>query len=1197
MRGRTNADGSRAAVVLLVVVLVGASLQFAGLAGAATNVSISPSDADANATGVTYNATGDLQLGNQDTLQDVDVHLEPADVGAVGSGDVDLFINGVEYTDGFTEFSASDGTVEFKLSSSRNVNDGDTVRIEVADVTNPADDFTANATLHDTGDTQFEEFEDAVSIDTSASIGYEDLAFNDTHTDGNDTTVEVGENLTVSAVVNNTGEQSGTYNASLVVDGSVVRWENGTVAADSTTTVDFVTDFGDAGTYDVTIDDLAAREVTVVGSTTIVDGAAAPDPVEPGRTVDNQLVHVEVANVSQDGDTDTHYVEFPNELADGLSPNSADANATSITSSVNLVDGFDGDGVDDTLRFATSGDGGGAIDLNLTVDTGVSYPDREDAFEIDARTVDSSGATTTRQDVETIITGTAISNYDASNPDGRELAVSFDSTEQLADVTIDVTNASGTTVATFTESNLTETDEGDTWAYNGSQVLDADGSYDVTLEQAVDGDGNDVSDGETDAVRIGAQGVAIVDGTVDPASVDPGETVNNQVVTVTLANVSADGDTDTHYVAFPNELADGLSVNGASVNGSASIAQSAELVDGRDGDGVDDTVRFQTDVDGGGTVDLNTTVDVSVDYPDAETSYGIDATVEDSSGGDAGPREVATVDAGTGTTGSGDDTTDGTDDSGDGTTGDSGDDGTDGSGSDGTGDSGGGASGGDPLPPTVSGFDVEIDGQDVTVTAVVDARADALTVDLAGATVDRLRIEDFTREREDGTYVYSADVDAGDGATVVATLQRVTSATGSVEPDRVASATAGPRPSSFAGSPFVGADDSRHTLAVRIAENASVVGQPLDRVSVGYSDAFLATGGDLSSVSDDQNVERLLVVAANGSVRARLGGTDEVTVDTTAGTVDADLSTVDGERRPTIRAGDRIVVGLEPVTNPRTAGRYDTTVTLTSTAGLTHDLSTSVRIRDPAAVQAVDTGIVLPDAERTAAVSDAERTAAVSDAERTAASYGSTLTVEPLIVESQDGVVGSVQPIDAEAQLSDDGRAIAEFEETPTIESVVVESTDGAVGPVQAVVPSNRSAFIDDRSRPVVTTMILDRPVFAEDAEATLRVRLSLAELDGRAADHTIVRYDEDADEWRQLDTNVAERGNGTVTLDATTTSTSSFAVLGPAADRGGDTGSTPAPAGDAPDDSASSLLPAWLLWLLLLGIVLAALVAARRRE
>ena len=699
------------AVSLAVLVVLSAfvgTVAMTGVAAAATNTSISPDDDDAGASDVTYTARGNVELSNQDTLQHVDVHLGPADVSAVGSGDVQLYVDGNEYTDGFSQFSASSGTVEFKLGNSRSLSDGDPVRVVVADVTNPSDDFEANATLHDSGDQQWQEFADTVVIDTPPDISYSNLGFDDASASGTDTTVDVGEDLTVSATVSNDGEQSGSYDADLKVDGAVRATNSGTIAGNSEKTTSFVTDFDSTGAYDVTIQDLGTMEVTVTGPLEIVDGEADPSTVSPGTTVDTQQVFVEVANVSQDGDTDTHYVEFPDALASGLSVNSVSANATSITSSPNLVDGYDSDGVDDTVKFATSGDGGGDIPLNLTVDVSVDYPDTEATYGIDARTEDSDGDVDTQSDVVSI---TATSS--SEDPGGSD-----------------------------------DPDDGST------------------------------DDGSTD------------DGTDDGSN------------------------------------------------------------DGGSGDGT-----------------------YSGGY-----DYGGDSTMPG---------------------------------------------------------------------PTLVEFDVTAQHQDVDVVVQTAQKIDTLRVDIDGAAEKTLTRPAFRRTKWGTDYVYVADVSNGTVGTFEGTLTEITNETGNLSRHLTDNATAelAVGPTASAQPPWVGIGDSRHRFSIPVSNETPVANETLTGVDVGYSDAFLDAGGSVSSVSDDQNVVTLRVVAGNGTVKSELGGTDAVTVNVVDGTVALDLSDVDSARKPTLEPGDTVVVGLRPVTNPESAGSYATGVGFESSAGHNGSVTTSLRIQ------------------------------------------------------------------------------------------------------------------------------------------------------------------------------------------------------------------------------------------------------------
>ncbi|MFB6101162.1 MAG: CARDB domain-containing protein [Haloplanus sp.] len=804
-----STDEARAVLLSLLAILsvVGGTVAFGGAATAATSASISPDDSSAGATDVTYTAEANVELSNQDTLQYVDVDLGDANVSAVGSGDVRLFVDGTEYTDGFSQFSASGGTVEFKLANSRSVSDGDPVRVVVADVTNPSDDFGASVTLHDTGDSQWQSFSDTVAIDTASSITYSNLVVNRT-------TVSPGDDVEVTATVENTGGSSGTYNASLRVDGIVQRYSNGTLDSGSSTTVSFVIDFGSTGTYDVGIETLGSTSVGVVGPTDILGGSADPARVRPGETVNNQEVMIEVANVSQDGDTDTHYVEFPNALASGLSVNSVDSSATSITSSPNLVDGFDDDGVTETVEFATSGDAGSTVDTTLTVDASVTYPDTQESYPVDARTVDSTGDTVTKFRV------------------------------------------------------------------------------------------------------VGIEALS------------------------------------------------------------------------EDDDGGDDTVPSP------GSVELS-----------------------------------------------------------------------------------------------VTSFRLVAGSEDVDVVVSTTRSVDTLRVSVSGAADAELVRSDFTVRERDGNVTYVADVETGTTGTVSATVETVAAEGSPISPDVSDALTVGPSgtggASAVATPPWTEESDSAHTFVATISENSAVANETLRNVDIGYSRAFLNGSGSVSSVSDDQNVVMLKVVAEDGSVKSKMGGTDAVTVNVDDGTVELDLADVDSSRKPTLAPGDRVLVRIRPVTNAEVGDTYETTLTLETTGGNSAQTDLNLEIRTEASTDAFASAVVQPSDER----------------------------VSVDLIRSSD------------------------------VGSVTVASDADAAGTVRVTIPRDRPDVASDLAGSVVTTMTIARPDPVEDESATISTSIARDAFEGSADALVLARYDTESGEWVKLDTTVTSSDANTVTLQATTSETSLFAV------------------------------------------------------
>jgi len=127
------------------------------------------------------------------------------------------------------------------------------------------------------------------------------------------------------------------------------------------------------------------------------NGSVSPSTVDEGTTPDH-TISFDVDDVSRDGSTDIFYVEFPNEAT--LSPNGVtvtnrtDGSAISISSSVEAVDGPDGDGVQDTLRFAIEPDGQGRVDLSVDISTSVTWPevDGDQTYRLKAQVEDSNGS-------------------------------------------------------------------------------------------------------------------------------------------------------------------------------------------------------------------------------------------------------------------------------------------------------------------------------------------------------------------------------------------------------------------------------------------------------------------------------------------------------------------------------------------------------------------------------------------------------------------------------------------------------------------------------------------------------------------------------------------------------------------------------------------------------------------------------------
>jgi len=1157
-----------------------------------TSASITPDDHNASASGVTYTAEGNVELSNQDTLQHIDIHLSPADVSNVGESDISVFIDGNEYTDGLSQFSASGGTVEFKLANSRSVSDGDPIKLVVAGVSNPSDDFDANVTLHDTGDAKWQTFTDTVTIDTAPAISYSDLSFDDGSASDDDTTVDVGESLDISAVVTNSGEQEGTYNAPLKIDGTVVAWNNGTVAGNSQQTITFTRSFDSEGAYDVGIKMLGPTEVTVTEPVQIVDGLADPDTVPPGTTVDNQEVTVDLSGVSADGNTDTHFVEFPNVLASGLSVNSASVNGSaSIAQSAELVDGFDGDGVADTVRFQTDIDGGGAVSLTTTVDISVDYPDTEATYDIDARIEDSDGDTDTQSAVATIAATQSsdpiVTNFGLDNPADRDLVVGFDADEQLSAISVELADGSGATVATLTESDFTETKSDGVWSYETTTTVDSDGEYTATLTEAADADGNDGADGQSDSATVDVATVAIVGGSATPNEVPPGTTVDNQEIMVDLSGVSADGNTDTHYVEFPNALADGLSVNSASVEGSASIAQSAELVDGFDGDGVADTVRFQTDADGGGSTSLGVAVDVSVDYPDVEWTYDIDARIEDSDGDTDTQSAVATIEA------------------------------SDFDHSD------------VPELPRVGNVTAENPtGRSIAVAFNASDQLDTIEVminDSSGQPVATLNESAFTATvhgdviqyaatdtvESDGSYTVrlkraaaddGSDVADGENETVTVSNPAAEIVDGSGSPATVrAGETVNNQQVSIALS-GVSADGDTDVHYVEfpnaLARNLSVNNADANATSI-TSSAELVDGFDDDGVADTVQ----FATSAENAAATDLSLTVDVAIapyPSGNGSYEIDARTVDSLTGPVTRSA---VATIEANASTETAAITDFELVAEN-----RDVDAVVRVTDPIDTLSVEIdgpiGTTLDRSDFDRQQRDGEYIYTADVVEHVPGAYEASL--EQVSDDGTDLDVGqsSVVEVPIPDRLVEFGathvdaateQAAIEFDRADSVDSVTVDSQASGSGIVTVRTFADAPPAVEDLSRPIVTVLNVSRPDSVADESVTLSIAVENSSFDANASALRMTRYDESSEEWVQLETTVANSTDGSVTVQASASETSMFAITEPADTDQQQAKQEPTNEDGGDGDNGSPGPLALLAGLFLLGIVGAGTITARR--
>jgi hypothetical protein len=120
-----------------------------------------------------------------------------------------------------------------------------------------------------------------------------------------------------------------------------------------------------------------------------------------------------------------------------------------------------------------------------------------------APVTNASGSTVTATPALGILAGTArpaptISEYAVTNPEGREVRVSFNSSDRLTDIEIDI---SGAESATLTEADTTESGSGP-YQYVATYQGSVDGDYTATLVRAANSDGVDGTSGETGTVTV-----------------------------------------------------------------------------------------------------------------------------------------------------------------------------------------------------------------------------------------------------------------------------------------------------------------------------------------------------------------------------------------------------------------------------------------------------------------------------------------------------------------------------------------------------------------------------------------------------------------------------------------------------------------------------------------------------------------------
>ncbi|UPV75586.1 S8 family serine peptidase [Halorussus limi] len=169
-----------------------------------------------------------------------------------------------------------------------------------------------------------------------------------------------------------------------------------------------------------------------------------------------------------------------------------------------------------------------AGDVSLTV----TPPENSTRFppQIHTRSLTMSGD----QNVTVALTTSApiISAFDVTAT-GQDVNVSFESTEQLSNITVGL---DGDASGTLTRANFTETNDSGTYVYTANVSQGRDGTFEATLQNATDGNGNDGATGQTDSVIVDTKppeiSANLTDATDDDGVVNDGDAVRIEATVV-----------------------------------------------------------------------------------------------------------------------------------------------------------------------------------------------------------------------------------------------------------------------------------------------------------------------------------------------------------------------------------------------------------------------------------------------------------------------------------------------------------------------------------------------------------------------------------------------------------------------------------------------------------------------------------------
>jgi len=249
--------------------------------------------------------------GIADATGDIDIHAGPTvssggggDGGGGGGGGLDTrapVISGIECSD-CTKTSITikwrtgeRGTSRVEYWASEHIFsplDESLVRSHEIELTNlkPCCDYHFRVISEDSaGNLAISEEKDFTTLGTPATFTISALSISPAE-------VQVGESITITALVTNTGDAAGTYEATLKIDDVAVATKSVTLACGASEEVTFTTSKDVAGTYTVSIDDQSSTVIVTAFTIGALD--ISPAEVNAGGDINVSALITNTGNVT-----------------------------------------------------------------------------------------------------------------------------------------------------------------------------------------------------------------------------------------------------------------------------------------------------------------------------------------------------------------------------------------------------------------------------------------------------------------------------------------------------------------------------------------------------------------------------------------------------------------------------------------------------------------------------------------------------------------------------------------------------------------------------------------------------------------------------------------------------------------------------------------------------------------------------------